>query len=194
VVNVENFDWALNFYKQACFDWLHAQALADNVQLPFGKALSLAQFQQAAEKAMKASVLWETRKKLGRDEPIVLSHRIWQDALGERHLATLRDRFLEAIAPWTEEKIAELENFAPHGTIDLPNTEYPWQKLGDVFIPAEHFATKPGKEILGEMRGIAGAIILSVKDYNSPFTEVFEAARLAFDLKQGVGKSGETES
>lgn len=191
-----NYEWAVGFFKQACYDLFHGQRIQGNSQFKKGWALSLAQFQQAAEKAMKAAAIWETKKRIGQDEMILLTHQIWQDVLRkEAHLRPLKNSLLDSIAPWPEEMICELEDFAPHGTTDRENSEYPWQTGDDVVIPAEHFSEERLQSKVSQLRGIADGLVLYVKDSRREFSRVFEAVKLDFTEADLTGElnGGETE-
>ncbi|MFH0937737.1 MAG: hypothetical protein V1899_00395 [Planctomycetota bacterium] len=122
-----NYDWATGFFQQACYDYFHGRALRRMYGWSQVRALSLAQLQQAAEKSMKAAAYWELRERLQPDDGSLMSHEIWSDLISRnKDLRGLKNALLEAIGV-SEEKIGELKRYAPHGTYNTPNTEYPWR-------------------------------------------------------------------
>jgi hypothetical protein len=169
-----NYRWAIGFFDQACYDYFHGQAILGEPGWDHAKAMCLAQFQQAAEKAMKAAVFWERKKRLERTDFALMSHQIWRDEISkEAYLRGLKNSLLNATGV-PEKKIKELENYAPHGTTNEPNTEYPWQ-CGRVFeVPAVYFSDPGMKGVLEQMVGIASAIVLHIKGCNRTFTTHFE--------------------
>jgi hypothetical protein len=179
-----NYEWAVGFFKQACYDYFHGCGIRKLAGWQYAQALSLAQLQQAAEKAMKAAVFWENKKRLGRDDPAVFSHQIWGDAIKrERHLQALKKGLLQSIgAP--EKKIEELERLAPHGLAGAANTEYPWEERGEILTPAAFFSDSARADEAAQLEGIAGAIVLHVSGRNRTFTTHFELIKAQMLMEQ----------
>ena len=189
-----NYDWAVGFFRQACYDYFHGRAIRGSPRWFYGQGLGLAQLQQSAEKSMKAAVFWETRKLLQRDDPALLSHQIWCDSISkDAHLRSLKNSILDCLgAP--EDKIKELENYAPHGANDTPNSEYPWLSSSEVAIPATHFSGRNMADLVAQMEGIADAIVLHIRGRNRTFTRHFEIIKAQMLMLQEADNGMEKSS
>ena len=159
-------------FKQARFDLLNGQRIRASEGWVLASALSLAQFQQAAEKSMKAAVFMAVP---GNQDEMIQTHKIWADRIEHlQELRGVRGMLLKAVAPYPETMIKDLETFAPHGTTCDPNTEYPWEDNGSMIIPAEHFQNHG---VVSDMESVSKSILLSIAAAYPRLTRVWEAAR-----------------
>ena len=129
---------AASLFEQACFDLLNGERLLKERN---AKALSVAQFQQACEKAVKAFVLYRVGRRRYGDE-IRPSHAAWSLDLCDGRLTTVRQEIQSAFDGWDLDELEKLERLAPQMGWTNPNPEYPWVGENSVFSPARYFETR----------------------------------------------------
>ena len=178
--NNPNKSWAEVTFKQACFDFKNGQWLLNSRNVN-ALALVAAQFQQCAEKSMKAMVILENKKKLDRDDDVIKTHTVWKDKIGhDSGLRGIRKRLLDAIHPYKEKDIIELEAMAPHGSTDELNTEYPWEQNGVIWAPAAFFVDKE-KRVQDFL-----SIAKTIWENASNFSPKLEKVRVAVDEQYAI--------
>ncbi len=168
-----NREMAEAFFKQACFDYFRGQCMGGLIGLVFSQSLRLAQFQQAAEKSLKAAILLRT-------EEFEKTHAPWRDMIASsKELRALKNDLLTAISPFNDESsILRLEGYVPDRDATRENTEYPWHDGRSMIVPAEHFQSEFDQ--IEEMRELTYAMLCFIKGTNRNFEKTFELVHSHF--------------
>jgi hypothetical protein len=161
--------WSEATFLQAYFDLRNGQRLFEQWRSSEAFALAMAQFQQSAEKSMKAMVLLDNKQKNSPEDAIIMTHTIWQDRIcHDEQLRGIRSRLLKMLI---EEDIIELEVMAPQGSMNSVNTEYPWTNdQGTIVIPAIHFAESDS--LVEKRMRVAKAIFEVALSFSSKFEKI----------------------
>lgn len=174
-------EWAEATYKQACFDFFNGKRIYDFENAPHAMCVAIAQFQQCAEKSMKAMVLIELAKRSERTKDLVVTHTVWRDYISTNEdFRGIKNRLLKALNVDSGDALLELENLAPIAEACSVNTEYPWTSFGRIEIPASYFNGK--NELANDALRVARTVLQAASDYNSRLSKARDAARIEFGL------------
>jgi len=147
-------------FEQACFDLRNGERiLGSDMEGAF--ALSLAQFQQSCEKALKAVVLAEAGRVIyGRD--VKVTHSVWSVDLADSRLRGPREKVKGFLDSPQLHGVAALEQLVPRKSWESENAEYPWvDASGMLFSPAQFWTStrvaKFGKLARAVVKAVARA-------------------------------------